>query len=131
MFNGSCFSINKYYTQSSVGEPEAPLKRGETFTIGYGNGTPPLSFELEEGQDVDVSFLKIFFATRPIDMSDVAQGSPFDGINARDGEEDSARGDSVWNVVKAMSRMSLLARKPASEHKWFTLVIPVVQRRIV
>ncbi|KAF8436573.1 caspase domain-containing protein [Boletus edulis BED1] len=129
MFNGSCFSINAYYTQSSVGEPEAPLKRGETFTIGYGNGTPPLSFELEEGQDVDVSFLKIFFATRPVDMSDVTQQSPFDSINARDGEDDSARGGSVWSVVKAMTRMSLLARKP--EHTWFTLVIPVVQRRSV
>ncbi|KAG6371107.1 hypothetical protein JVT61DRAFT_10648 [Boletus reticuloceps] len=131
VFNGGCFSINAYYTQSSVGEPEAPLKRGETFTIGYGNGTPPLSFELEEGQDVDVSFLKIFFATRPIDMSDVAQRSPFDSINARDGEDDSTRGgggvfeDAMAKIIgkRWLSRV----RQPGDT--WFTLVIPVVQRR--
>ncbi|KAG6369902.1 hypothetical protein JVT61DRAFT_13367 [Boletus reticuloceps] len=123
MFNSSCFSIDKYYTQSSAGEPEAPLKRGETIAIGYGNGTPPLSFVLEDSQDVDVSFLKIFFATRPVDMTDIAQRSPFDSINARDGEDDGARGgggifeDAMAKIIgkRWLSRV----RQPGDT--WFTL----------
>ncbi|KAF8436543.1 caspase domain-containing protein [Boletus edulis BED1] len=128
LFNHSSLSIVPYYTQSNVGAPEAPLKRGGTFTIGYGDGgTPPFAYSLEGNQDVDVGYLKIFFATRPIDLSDIEQSSPFASVHERNGEDDATAGGGLVKVVKSMSGMSLLASE--LDDTWFTLDIPVVQRR--
>jgi len=118
LFNNSSLTIVPCYIQSSAGDPEAPLKRNGTFTIGHGIfGTAPLGFSLAEGQDVDVAYLKIFFATRPIDLTDVVQMSPFSGVDARPMIDGRGReGDTVREPVEV-------------QDNWFTMVIPVVQRR--
>ncbi|KAG9310073.1 hypothetical protein JVU11DRAFT_9679 [Chiua virens] len=78
LFNTSSLSIVPYYVQTGAGKPHAPLKQNRTFSIGYGpGGTVPFSFWIEESQDVDVGYLKIFFTTQPIGMSNVAQTLPF------------------------------------------------------
>ena len=46
-----------------------------------GSGTP--LFSLREGQNVDVGILKLFLSREPVNLSDVAQSSPFDFIEAR------------------------------------------------
>jgi hypothetical protein len=48
-------------------------------TTGYGNGgSPPQSFRLPSGLDTDVSYLKVFLTSQPIDLSQVAQILPFE-----------------------------------------------------
>ena len=119
-----CHSASCYtQAQSSNEKLEAPLKHNETFTIGYGpGGSPPFKYSLEINQDVDVSFLKVFFATRPIDLSMIEQTTPFVEANERDLVDDDAR--------KARLSLSKLTRA-CSKHAdvWFTIEIPVVQRR--
>lgn len=114
-----------YYTQPSNGNQEPPLKRNGTLHIGYGHvGMPPFAYSLEEGQDVDVGYLKIFFATRPIDLSELVRTSPFTDTEGRDLEEEIAR----------KAKLALLPPTQAPTQSepvdvWFTVEIPVVQRR--
>ncbi|KAF8452912.1 caspase domain-containing protein [Boletus edulis BED1] len=119
LFNNSSLSIAPYYTQSSIGNPKAPLKQNATFTIGYGpGGSSPFTYSLEEGQDVDIGYLKIFFATQPIDLSDIVQPPPF----STDGQSWISEGGR-----KAREVSPLVPSEP--KDMWFTLDIPVVQRR--
>jgi hypothetical protein len=49
-----------------------------SITIGYGAGDDkPLVFNPAEGQNVDIGFLKLFLSTEYVDLSDIAQESPF------------------------------------------------------
>ncbi|VDC06743.1 unnamed protein product [Peniophora sp. CBMAI 1063] len=103
-FNGSSLAISQYYKPPAFGsnaEPALPgncdhsqcdhpqtirLKgelKGE-LTIGYGTGGGlPHTFFLEEGQDKEVGFIKLFLSTRPIDLSGIVQRTPFGHANAR------------------------------------------------
>ena len=89
------------------GRVDPPLAVGGNLTIGYGSGgAKGFKFNLSEGRDVDVGFLKLFLTTYYIDYSYVAQKSPFGG--ARDLLDDvGAQPIPVWDSI----------------------LIPVVQRR--
>ena len=81
--------------------------------MGYGDsGTVPHTFFLREEQKVDVGILKLFLSREQVDLSDVAQSSPFDSIGSR--FQDKARGRKV---------------KLAACSLWDTILVPVVQRR--
>ena len=73
----------------------------------------PHTFFLREGQDVDVGILKLFLTREHVDLSDVAQSSPFDSIGTRYTTE---------------AKMKVNHKLPV-RHLWDTIVIPVVQRR--
>ena len=46
--------------------------------MGYGDfGSVPLMFFLREGQSVDVGILKLFLSRKQVNLSHVAQSSPF------------------------------------------------------
>ena len=46
--------------------------------MGYGDsGWPPHTFFLREGQNVDVGILKLFLSRNQVDLSHIAQSSPF------------------------------------------------------
>ncbi len=48
-------------------------------TIGYGmSKKSPSSYQVPKGQQVDVSFLKLFFSTEYLDLSAIIQESPFE-----------------------------------------------------
>src|ERR1700683_4359808 len=48
-----------------------------SFPVGYGNSnTMPLSFDLSEGIETDISFFKLFVTNKPTDFSFLAQWSP-------------------------------------------------------
>ena len=102
-------SLGEIYKLADAGKfkLDSPLKEsGGTLTIGYGaGGAEPFSYFLREGQDVDVGFLKFFFATKPVDLSKIPQPSPF--IPRRAGKQQEKE------VVET----------------WGTILIPVVQRR--
>lgn len=78
-------------------------------------------YSLEEDQDIDVGYLKIFLATRPIDLSDIVQAPPFSADTQGWVDEDGRK-----------ARMNVLPRAqiPEPEDTWFTFCIPVVQRRV-
>ena len=80
--------------------------------MGYGDsGSAPFTFFLRDGQKVDVGILKLYLSRKQIDLSDIAQPSPFDAIGAR--YSPSAK-------VKGPTKLRFL---------WDTILIPVVQRR--
>lgn len=58
---------------------EPPL-RGEGFlTVGYGDsGLVPHSFFVRKGQRVDVGILKLFLSRKQVNLSHIAQSSPFE-----------------------------------------------------
>ena len=80
--------------------------------MGYGDsGTVPHTFFLRKGQDVDVGTLKLFLSRRQVDLSDVAQSTPFGPIGAR---------FTVPAKVNGPNKLRFF---------WDTVVVPVVQRR--
>jgi hypothetical protein len=49
-------------------------------TIGYGDGgTPPQAFKLKADEPVGVTYFKVFFGSQYVDLSWIAQDSPFGG----------------------------------------------------
>ena len=80
--------------------------------MGYGDsGSVPQAFFLREGQEVDVGILKLFLSRKQVDLSDVAQSSPFNSIGAR-----------FTPPVKE--------KEPAKlRFFWDTILVPVAQRR--
>ncbi|KAK0187319.1 hypothetical protein F5146DRAFT_1064401 [Armillaria mellea] len=109
-FDMSNLSIHSYYQPGSAGtdtnaEPSVPA-RG-SLVIGYGEGgAPPRKYFLREGQTVDVGFLKLFITTRNVDLSGIAQETPFDPNN---------RADAPW--------------KPVPPDLWDTMCFTVVQKQ--
>jgi hypothetical protein len=85
---------------------DPPLKPNGSLSIGYGSGgSPPFTYYIEEGQSVDVGFLKLFLTTEYVDFSDVPQLSPFE------------RGRGITQ------------RPRNSQPLWDTILLPVVQRK--
>ena len=80
--------------------------------MGYGySGTVPHTFFLREDQNVDVGILKLFLSRKQVDLSDVAQLTPFVPIGARYTAPAKLRGPTKLRFL------------------WDTVLIPVVQRR--
>ena len=92
------------------GTVEPPLEGERQLTVGYGDsGWVPHTFFLREGQSVDVGILKLFLSRTQVNLSHVAQPSPFE-----------------------VSRASAKAVLPDDKNlplPWDTIEIPVVQRR--
>jgi hypothetical protein len=63
---------------------EPPLEGKGYLTAGYGDsGSVPHEYFLREGQNVDVGILKLFLSRKQVDLSHVAQPSPFAPIGGR------------------------------------------------
>ncbi|KAF8968688.1 hypothetical protein BDZ97DRAFT_1754992 [Flammula alnicola] len=110
-FDNSDLSIGPYYQHplpgaaNHIAEPPLPMNGG-SLTIGYGaGGAAPFSYFLREGQDVDIGFMKVFLFSKPVDLSDVAQDTPFE----------EGRHQKTW--------------KKTVKPTWGTVTIPVIQRR--
>ncbi|PPQ91585.1 hypothetical protein CVT25_012528 [Psilocybe cyanescens] len=85
---------------------ESQLKSGGFLTFGYGSsGVPPHTYKLDH-EDGNVDFLKIFFTTRAIDISNVSRPSPFQ-----------------W------TRAPVPYKTRYTDSGWDTLLIPIIQRR--
>jgi len=68
--------------------PLEGLKRADRdptkVTVGYGaGGGDPIEFVLNEGQQSDAGFLKLFVSTVYVDMDHVTQSSPFESPSRR------------------------------------------------
>jgi hypothetical protein len=107
-FDLSDLSVVPYYEPPSTAKHytlDVPLpKDGGVLTIGYGaGGASAQTFYLRTGQNLDIGFLKIFLCTEPVDLSTIAQSSPFE---------------------KTRSPEQLTKTK---EEAWGTMLIPVLQ----
>ncbi|KAH9485842.1 Metacaspase-1 [Psilocybe cubensis] len=113
-FDNSELSIESYYSTTTENHflADSPLpKEGGQINIGFGNGgANPIEYFIPDGHDVDVGFLKFFFSTSPIDLSPIAQSSPFKIL--RDTET------------------SLPYTDPNKSDAWCSVLIPIVQKRI-
>ncbi len=79
------FSGSYYQPGHAKKDADISLPPHTSLTIGYGaSGTVPYMYTLKKGQDVDVGFLKLFFSTDYLDLSDIVQGSPFYGDRSSD-----------------------------------------------
>jgi hypothetical protein len=59
------------------GNADPPLPKRSELTIGFGDGgAAPWQFHLNDDEDMDVGFLKVFLTTSPAEFSSVAQ-DPF------------------------------------------------------
>jgi hypothetical protein len=101
----------QYYPSSS--NYDECLEPKGSLTIGYGSrNVEPWGYSVSEGLDVEVGFLKFFISTERLDVSSIAQPSPF----SEDGQKlGTYRGP--WK------------RKAKLASFWDTVVIPVVIRR--
>ncbi|KAF8956654.1 hypothetical protein BDZ97DRAFT_1763657 [Flammula alnicola] len=84
-FNMADWSVTTYYHAGTSGPftPDIPLRQnGGTLTIGYGSGGfDPFTYAaIDEKQMVGMGHLKIFLSTRPAELQDIAQRSPFLGV---------------------------------------------------
>lgn len=108
-FNASDLSITPYFLSSTAGQAQVdpPLLAEGKLTVGYGStGARPFKFNLEEKQNLDVGFIKLFLSTRPIDLSGIPQETPF-GHN----------------------RLTSVVGRKAQPH-WDSVLISMVQRRV-
>jgi hypothetical protein len=108
-----------YYAASYYEPPisnEAPLRRKDadtgkpgSLTIGSRSSpSPPLSYYVEDGEDVDVSFLKVFLSTKYVDLSSVPQNSPFCELGGH------------RYVVQVQSKPKVV---------WNSILVTIIQRR--
>ena len=110
MFN---FLASYYQPPTARGIVDHPLKGHQSLPVGYGDaGSVPHTFFLRGGQNVDVGILKLFLSREHVDLSNVAQSSPFDAIGAR---------------FTAPAKVGI--PKFPVRHLWDTISVPVIQRR--
>ncbi|KIK68715.1 hypothetical protein GYMLUDRAFT_68557 [Collybiopsis luxurians FD-317 M1] len=80
-FNLSDLSIVEIYRptyakQADKAEPSIPPKG--YLTIGYGpGGARPMEIDMDDEEEVDVSYIKFFITSEYVDLSRIAQQSPF------------------------------------------------------
>ncbi|KAF8970570.1 caspase domain-containing protein [Flammula alnicola] len=86
-FDNTDFSITLNSEHALAGghsNPEPPLKKQGTMTIGYGSSAfPPSTFLLDDNQDMDVGFFRLILSTEPIDLHNIPQSSVFELPNNR------------------------------------------------
>ncbi|VDC06742.1 unnamed protein product [Peniophora sp. CBMAI 1063] len=126
-FNNRTLAISEYYRPPAIGNdaegvlpgkcnhtkcdhPRDLVAQGETrgeLTIGYGSGGGrPYCFALPDGHDWEEGYIKLFFSTRPIDLTHIEQQTPLHPTTTRD----------------------IKLKDDPVEH-WDTVTIKVVQRR--
>ena len=77
---------------------DPPLKPKGSLPIGYGaGGSPPFEYFLQEGQSVDVGFMKLFLTTEYVDLSNVSQISPFE--RDRKMERKKIKSQPIWDTM--------------------------------
>ncbi|KAG9119099.1 hypothetical protein FRC07_006059, partial [Ceratobasidium sp. 392] len=82
-FSASDFSVLDMFGHNKANgrsDPDVP-KRGQRIIGDNADGGSLLSFALEPGQRLELGYIKVFWSTNPLELDDVAQGSPFDGAH--------------------------------------------------
>jgi hypothetical protein len=65
---------------ATTAQVDMPLCPRGLFPIGYGvSGSPPSKFHLEKNQTLNVGYIRLFISTCTVNISSIAQLSPFTG----------------------------------------------------
>ena len=131
--DGISFLAPYYELPIAVAKVEAPLKGKGKLTVGYGDsGWAPHNFYLREGQNVDVGVLKLFLSRNQVNLSHVAQSSPFvpSGGHSTTTPPPPPPPESSSRATARVKESQLVTRDPESWlTPWDIVEIPVVQRR--
>ncbi|KAF9477973.1 hypothetical protein BDN70DRAFT_74423 [Pholiota conissans] len=93
--------------------PDVPLEpKGGSLDIGFGSaGYHPLCFQVANGLDIDIGFLKIYLSTHSVSLGYLPQSSPFALETTRAWKPYEAKQPLVWtNVVVPV----ILRRNPVN-----------------
>ncbi|KAI0316306.1 caspase domain-containing protein [Amylostereum chailletii] len=128
-FNNSDFSIDPLYIPSTGADP--PLAAdGGTLTIGYGaGGASPISWTLDDGQDLEVGFFRLVFATVYMELSDIPQTSRVPPGYERERTSLQAELSYVPQTSGPQRKRQMVSASSQRQDVWGTVTIPVVQRR--
>ncbi|KZV91913.1 hypothetical protein EXIGLDRAFT_718838 [Exidia glandulosa HHB12029] len=110
MFDVSNLSVVTLYKPTfSKTHPDPSLPGRGSLTLGYGSGgVEPREFFLREGADVDVEYLKVYVSSEAVDLSNIAQDSPF-----------------------GPGQRKMMVRKVVQLPLWDTILVPIVQKAVV
>ena len=121
-----CDDADRYSFLAPYYEPliaEPPLKGKGYLTVGYGDSeSVPHSFFLREGQKVDVGILKLFLSREQVNLSHVAQSSPFVPV------EDHSTASSSLPFTLIGGRSKNPSHHTRLYFPWDTVEVPVVQQ---
>ncbi|KAG8737059.1 hypothetical protein FRC10_008610 [Ceratobasidium sp. 414] len=112
-FDMSDFSIVNMFAHSQAqgrADPELPM-HGQFMIGDESDGGAPLSFGLDQGEELDVGFIKVFWSTDPLELSNMAQGSAF--------EAPEQEGEEARKVVVQEARTA---------KEWGTILVTLIQR---
>lgn len=102
---------------------------------GFGGGNEPFCFALKDGQDLNLSFIKLILSTKPLNLLHVPQISPFDVDLGQSIPQSSfiprhlPNFSPVQHNLVVNSRMKMPELKQQLEDEWVTIIIPIIQRR--
>ena len=122
-----------YLPPIALGIADPPLKAKGHLTVGYGDsGSVPHWSVPREGQNVDVGMLKLFVSRKQVNLTHVAQSSPFAPVGGHSTAPSPSFGDrSTPSSPYVSSRGTFQNVMPEDfEHlPWDTIEIPMVHRR--
>ncbi|KZV93491.1 hypothetical protein EXIGLDRAFT_43125 [Exidia glandulosa HHB12029] len=101
MFDVSDLGVETLYKPNlSKTHPDPSLPARGSLTLGYGSGgIEPRVFFLSEGTNVDVAYLKVYVTSEPVDLSHIAQKSPFEPGLKRKMKEKKVAQLPVWDTI--------------------------------
>ena len=114
--------IDKIYPPP--GEQTPIAKNGGTLRLGWGNGLDDIQyrFEIPEGQDIDIGFVKLMFSAAPVDLTSVVQRTVYRPPEEADGKQ---------KMAEEMKMPSLLPpQDPDLEEVIGTSLYLLVQHRV-
>jgi hypothetical protein len=70
--------VSIYECHISNSQLDCPLSKEQSLSLGFGDGgTPPLTYRLPPGVNLNIGFLKLFVTTSPAVFGTISQMSPF------------------------------------------------------
>ncbi|PVG04722.1 hypothetical protein CPB86DRAFT_13246 [Serendipita vermifera] len=115
-FDHSNLAIHScYQPPTGHGQVDPSLEPNGSLSIGYGSsGTEPYIYFVSNGSSTEIGFIKLFISTEKVDLSGVAQPSPF-----------SEEGKQLYKARGAVSRPQSASNVSPF---WYTEAIPLIVR---
>ncbi|KJA26999.1 hypothetical protein HYPSUDRAFT_35516 [Hypholoma sublateritium FD-334 SS-4] len=114
-FDPADYSIQAWYLPPSH-NVDPPLACNACMSLGYGaNGGDPFSFCLDAGENAGTGFIKVFVSTKYVDMSSLAQLSPFGSSSQVPRDSMTLEAESSGKTLKWASLIAKITVEDLSE----------------
>ena len=82
---------------------DSPLRPNGSMKVGYGAGDEaPFVYTLNDDQDLEVGFLRLFLSTEYVDFSHIPQSSPFTSVGTHTSAEALPLTSTLaWSTITA------------------------------